>query len=280
MSWTALHSTSEAATPSRQPGHRCLAQLKWRTPRIMEKGRRSPFVLTQGFSVNCMQSNADDLPGRKDPESAFWMDVAGAAFVAPSRVDRGLQSICCEAAVRCLACRRAARAHAAAASGPRTNPAADQTRRLRALALTPPTAETLAEVDAALQSKWWSLRIAAIETLGRWGGPEQVAQLEALVAAAANPGHLPDWKYFAAVSAGEALALRLEEDTEKGSANRLDADAPINKFVPPPLLLRRPVLPRAGRGCPAYSPVRRHREMPARPDTPDSQPRDRPHGQP
>jgi hypothetical protein len=85
--------------------------------------------------------------------------------------------------LRCLPCRRARRARRAAA-GEGADLLRQQSDRLRALGAGRPNAEARAEVDAALQSKWWSLRLIAIETLGRWGGPKQIAQLEALAAAA------------------------------------------------------------------------------------------------
>jgi hypothetical protein len=108
-------------------------------------------------------------------------------------------------AVRCRACRQALRAQSVAHEG--ANLLGEQTDRLRALGAKSPTSEALAEVEAALQSKWWSLRVVAIETLGRWGGPEQVAQLEAFVAAgvAYKRGC---WERVAANAATKALWLR------------------------------------------------------------------------
>lgn len=110
-------------------------------------------------------------------------------------------------AVRCLACRRALRAqrqesqaHAGA------NLLAEEGERLRVLAEADPTAHALAQVEAALQSKWWSLRVVAIEVLGRWGGAAQIAQLEALVAARTKGWHA--WECVAADAAAKALARR------------------------------------------------------------------------
>jgi hypothetical protein len=117
-------------------------------------------------------------------------------------------------AVHCLACRRARRAQIAAAMAHEgAGLLREQTRRLRALGAKPPTAEALAEVDAALQSKWWSLRTVAIETLGRWGGPGQIAQLQAFVAAKNPEGYLykkysNNWERVAADAAAKALRLR------------------------------------------------------------------------
>lgn len=78
--------------------------------------------------------------------------------------------------------------------------------RLRALADAPPTAEALAQVEAALQSKWWSLRVVAIAVLGRWGGAAQIEQLRAWVAA--HPKGWGSWECVAADAAAKALAER------------------------------------------------------------------------
>ena len=82
-------------------------------------------------------------------------------------------------AVRCLACRRTRHAQ-------REVPGADllgqECRRLRALGGCKPTAEALAQIDLALRHKWWGLRVVAIQALGRWGGAEHIARLNALVA--------------------------------------------------------------------------------------------------
>ncbi|MCL1960196.1 MAG: hypothetical protein FWG56_00080 [Desulfovibrionaceae bacterium] len=82
----------------------------------------------------------------------------------------------------------------------------EQTDRLRALGAKAPATEALAEVDAALQSKWWCLRVIAIETLGRWGEPRQIAQLEALAAAYAGRTHRRGtWERIAADVVTKAL---------------------------------------------------------------------------
>ena len=111
-------------------------------------------------------------------------------------------------AVRCLACRRA---HRAARAQPMAHEGAnllgEQTDRLRVLGTKPPTTEALAEVEAALQSKWWSLRVVAIQTLGALGGPKQIAQLEAFVAARAGHKYW-SWERVAADAAEKALRLR------------------------------------------------------------------------
>ncbi|MCL2716015.1 MAG: zinc-ribbon domain-containing protein [Alphaproteobacteria bacterium] len=83
---------------------------------------------------------------------------------------------------RCRACRDAHRQRLAALP-PGANLLGEERDRLRALAEKPPTPESLTAIEAALQSKWWSLRIVAIQTLGHWGGPDQIRQLEDLVTA-------------------------------------------------------------------------------------------------
>ena len=109
-------------------------------------------------------------------------------------------------AVRCRACRRALREQREAANtGEGANLLRDRTQRLRALGAAAPDAQALAEVDAALGSKWWSLRVVAIETMGRWGGARQVEQLEALVAGRAGNGYW-SWERVAADAAAKALA--------------------------------------------------------------------------
>jgi len=108
-------------------------------------------------------------------------------------------------AVRCRACRQARRAQSAVHEG--ANLLGEQTNRLRALGTKPPAAETLAEIEVALQSKWWSLRVVAIETLGRWGEPDQIARLEAFVTAGAAY-KWGCWERVAADAAEKALWLR------------------------------------------------------------------------
>jgi hypothetical protein len=112
-------------------------------------------------------------------------------------------------AVRCLSCRRARRAQIAESMAHEgANLLREQTDRLRALGNARPTAEARAEVEAALQSKWWSLRVIAIETMGRWGLPEHLAQLEAFVAARTNLKYYGTWEHMAADAASKALRLR------------------------------------------------------------------------
>lgn len=94
-------------------------------------------------------------------------------------------------AVRCLACRRARRERLRHA-GPGANLLREQSERLRALGATKPDAQSAAEVEVALQSKWWSLRVVAIQTMGRWGGEANLARLHAFMAARPEGGR----RYF------------------------------------------------------------------------------------
>ena len=130
-------------------------------------------------------------------------------------------------AVRCSACRQVRLAQSAAHPG--SNLLGEQVNRLRALAAMPPAADALSEVEAALQSKWWGLRVVAIETLGRWGGADQIAQLEAFVAARDGPSlHWSKqdcWESRAADAARKALWLIAQEHREEdGSDNGGSSD--------------------------------------------------------
>lgn len=111
-------------------------------------------------------------------------------------------------AVRCLACRRERRARLRNA-GPGANLLGEQTDRLRALGDMKPSAQALAEVEAALQSKWWSLRVVAIQTMARWGGEAQLEKLRALMANRPQGGRRYfGWERVAADAAASALTRR------------------------------------------------------------------------
>lgn len=111
-------------------------------------------------------------------------------------------------AVRCLACRRARRERLRSA-GPGANLLGEQTDRLRALGRTRPNESSVAEVEAALQSKWWSLRVVAIQTMARWGDVEQIERLKAMVAARPAGGRRYwGWERVAADAATCALIRR------------------------------------------------------------------------
>lgn len=116
-------------------------------------------------------------------------------------------------AVRCLACRRARRAaQAASREGEGANRLGEMSARLRDLANSAPTAASRVEVDAALESKWWSQRVLAIAALGRWGTAADIARLCAFVDAPRSRWDL--WQIEGAGAAVKALAgcLRHPED--------------------------------------------------------------------
>ncbi|KIQ31161.1 hypothetical protein RT97_16755 [Variovorax paradoxus] len=110
-------------------------------------------------------------------------------------------------AVRCLRCRRARRARLHASQAPDgANLLGVQTMRLRALGAAAPNAEAAAELEAALQSKWWSLRTVAIQAMARWGDSERIGRLLALVAARPSGGRrYSTWERVAADTAAHAL---------------------------------------------------------------------------
>ncbi|MFH0130672.1 zinc-ribbon domain containing protein [Variovorax sp. VaC1] len=111
-------------------------------------------------------------------------------------------------AVRCLACRRVRRERLRS-TGPGANLLGEQTNRLRALGQARPNEKAVAEVEAALQSKWWSLRVVAIQTMARWGDAEQVERLKAMVAARPAGGRRYwCWERVAADAAMCALIRR------------------------------------------------------------------------
>lgn len=111
-------------------------------------------------------------------------------------------------AVRCLTCRRARRERLRTAA-PGANLLLEQTDRLRALGEEKPSAQAKSEVEAALQSKWWSLRVVAIQTMGRWGGEANLARLHAFMAARSEGGRRYfGWERVAADAARSALTRR------------------------------------------------------------------------
>lgn len=120
-------------------------------------------------------------------------------------------------AVRCLACRRARRAsHAASREGEGANLLGETSERLRVLARSAPTPDARAEVNAALESKWWSLRTLAIAALGHWGADDDIARLRALVDA-----YRPawgSWERVGADAAAKALAECLRHPADEAWA--------------------------------------------------------------
>lgn len=111
-------------------------------------------------------------------------------------------------AVRCLAC-RCARRERLRSAGPGADLLREQTERLRRLGERTPNAQISAEVDAALESKWWSLRVVSIQTMARWGGETQLEKLKALMAARPEGGRRYFcWERVAADAARSALMRR------------------------------------------------------------------------
>jgi hypothetical protein len=111
-------------------------------------------------------------------------------------------------AVRCLACRRAWRERLRAVA-PGADLLLEKTCRLRALGAAKPSVQARAEIEAALQSKWWSLRVVAIQAMGRWGGEENLARLHAFMASRPEGGRRYfGWERVAADAARSALMRR------------------------------------------------------------------------
>ena len=152
------------------------------------------FYLDKAF--RCADCGAEEVWTAK--QQKWWYEVMKASIDSQAK--------------RCLPCRRARRARIAAAQAvPGANRLSLETEALRALGAVPPDAAALAQVAAALQSKWWSLRVVAIQVLGRWGGADQVAQLHAFVAARSTGGRRYfGWERVAADAAQRALAGRCD----------------------------------------------------------------------
>ena len=152
------------------------------------------FYLDRAFT--CRDCGAEEVWTAK--QQKWWYEVAQGSVYSQ--------------AVRCHACREARSVlREAASKRPGANLLREEVTRLRALAATPPDAAALAEVDAALQSKWRSLRVVAIEVMGRWGGPEQIARLQAFVAARPGGSNHRWWEREAADAAAKALARHAED---------------------------------------------------------------------
>jgi len=123
-------------------------------------------------------------------QQKWWYEAVGASL--------------CSTAVRCLACRRARRAALQASrAGEGADRLGEQAARLRALGASAPTASARAEVEQALQSKWWGLRVLAIQALGRWRSAADTARLQALMRA--RTASWFDWTRVAADAAAQAL---------------------------------------------------------------------------
>ncbi|BEP60185.1 hypothetical protein GmRootV213_07390 [Variovorax sp. V213] len=146
------------------------------------------FYLDRPFT--CRDCGAEEVWTAK--QQKWWYEVAQGSIYSN--------------AVRCRACRLARRALREAASVHEgANLLRDEVARLRALAAEKPDAAALTLIEAALQSKWRSLRVVAIEVMGRWGGLEQIARLESFVAARRGGQNHRVWEREAADAAAKAL---------------------------------------------------------------------------
>jgi hypothetical protein len=151
-------------------------------------GEVPEFYLDQAFT--CRDCGAQEVWTAK--QQKWWHEVAQGSVYSH--------------AVRCRACRQARRAlRDAALRNEGANLLGEEVARLRALAAVKPDAAALARVEAALQSKWRSLRVVAIEVMGCWGGPEQIGQLQAMVAARPGGQNHRAWEREAADAAARAL---------------------------------------------------------------------------
>ncbi|SDY73655.1 Probable zinc-ribbon domain-containing protein [Variovorax sp. YR634] len=177
--------TDDEYSPGRELADRLVLQLHNNT-----YGMLPAFYVARPFT--CRDCGAEEVWTAK--QQKWWYEVVHGAI--DSR------------AVRCLACRRARR-QCLRNTGPGANLLREQTDRLRALGATKPNAQAEAEIEAALQSKWWSLRVVAIQTLGRWGGAENLARLHAFMAARPEGGRRYfGWERVAADAARSALMYR------------------------------------------------------------------------
>lgn len=109
------------------------------------------------------------------------------------------------------------------------------TARLRALGETAETPEARAEVEAALASKWWSLRTVAIATIGGWGGKANKAWLtERALEADLEYGPRRStarmtwhWRNAAAEAAAKALVPHLGPEDADWLLDRWFSDRPL-----------------------------------------------------
>jgi hypothetical protein len=158
-------------------------------------GEVPDFYLDQAYT--CRDCGAQEVWTAK--QQKWWHEVAQGAVYSR--------------AVRCRACRQARRAlRDAALRNEGANLLGDEVARLRALATKKSTDDSLAQVEAALQSKWRSLRVVAIEVMGQWGGPAQIERLQAF--AADRGDSYGSWEYEASRAAARALARKVEADRE------------------------------------------------------------------
>ncbi len=141
-------------------------------------------------------------------QQKWWYEVAGGSIDSM--------------AVRCLPCRRLRRAANA-------RPGADllgvTCARIGSLGEHPPNAAARAEVEAALNSKWWGVRVAAIATLGHWGSTADIARLKAWVWPQTAPRY-GSWEHDAQSAAARALSRSLpQSDAGEAIAAMLGGDS-------------------------------------------------------
>jgi hypothetical protein len=148
------------------------------------------YYIDKGFA--CADCGSQEVWTAK--QQKWWYETVGASI--DSR------------AVRCLTCRRARRVRKQAALAVHgANLLAQEIEALRALGAATPNEYALQQVQEALKCKWWGHRVVAIQVLGCWGGPEQVAQLRAMVAERTDGGRRYFlWENVAARQAQTALA--------------------------------------------------------------------------
>ena len=107
--------------------------------------------------------------------------------------------------------------------------------RLRALADQPETEAARAEVEAALASKWWSLRVLAIRAIGAWGTTADKAWLIERALGAENGwtggkrqvGVRQSWNDLRAQTAAEALKPLMRPDDAEWVLDRWFSDLPV-----------------------------------------------------
>jgi len=157
----------------------------------LKAARAAPAMLPADAKLLGPHNNGRGLPGYYI-DRRFSCHDCGRSEVWTAEQQKWWTEICHRSidseAVLCRRCRQTRREafRQRSADHPGSNLLGEQRDQLRALCEKSPTPEALATVEVALQSKWWGLRVIAIQTLGRWGGPDQIRQLEAFV----NAGQL------------------------------------------------------------------------------------------
>jgi len=181
----------------RLPGLEIVDKSKLERHQLAHCQELSDFYLDRPFT--CSDCGSNEVWTAK--QQKWWYEVA--------------QGCVYSRAVRCRACRQTRRLQREAASlHEGANLLREEAARLRALAASAPNAAARAMVDAALQSKWRSLRVVAIEVMGRWGGVEQIGRLKAFVAGHPGGSNHRWWEREAADAARKALT-RIESEKKK-----------------------------------------------------------------